>query len=196
MLDNGLFTGTGGTLSGAGASGQVATGWQGVNSAPDASTVTVAFSKSVHPTLTGLPQQVMTVSGVGNNAAQFRFARNFAALPAGLVAGNRVYAEMDVSWTNAVNIWQLWLRLSFYGATTREVMDGGTLTPAGTAQVALPAAIGGIMRTPPLEIPPGATNCLVRLEGQTLTNGQPCSMTVAAGRASLRRAGTTGLLAA
>jgi lysophospholipase L1-like esterase len=196
MLDNGLFTGTAGTLSGAGASGQVASGWQGVNSAADASTVTVAFSKSVHPTLSGLPQQVMTVGGVGNNAAQFRFARNFAALPAGLIAGNRVYAEMDVSWANAVNIWQLWLRLSFYGSTTREVMDGGTLTPAGTAQAPLPVSASGIMRTPPLEVPAGATSCLLRLEGQTLVNGQPCSMTVTAGRASFRRAGATGLLAA
>ena len=196
LLDNGMFSGSAGTLSGAAASGQVATGWAGLNSAADASTMTVAFSKSMHPTLSGLPQQVMTVAGTGNSGAQFRLSRNVPALQAGLTAGMRVYAEMDVSWLNAVNIWQLWLRLSFYGATTREVMDGGTLTPAGTAQAPLPPAAGGIMRTPPMEIPAGATSYLLRLEGQTLTNGQPCSMTVTAGRASLRRAGVTGLVAA
>ncbi len=201
MVTNGMLSGTAGSLfaptgSGGGASGQVATGWTGGNSATGISDVTCALSKGTHPAYPTLPTQVMTIGGVGNSASGFRILQTLPALPTGLVAGDVIYAEMDVSWVNAANIRQLWLRLGVNdGTTTTEACDGGTLVPSGTSALPLPASASGLMRTPPLVIPPNLASITVRLEGTTLTNGVACSMTVSASRAALRK-GRIGALSA
>ena len=196
MLDNGMFTGTTGSLFGSGASGQVATNWTGGNTTTGISDVAVALSKGTHATYPTMPTQVMTVSGTGNSASGFRFMRTLPSFPAGLAVGDTVYGEMDVSWSNAVNIRHLWLRLTISdGTTSTEAMEGGTLVPSGTTALTLPASHSGIMRTPPLSIPANAASIILRLEGVTLTNGAPCSMVVNASRAALRKTNLRGLRA-
>jgi hypothetical protein len=196
MLDNGMFVGAAGSLFGSGASGQVATNWTGGNTTTGVSDVAVALSKGTHATYPTMPTQVMTVSGVGNSASGFRFIRTLPAFPAGLVAGDFIHGEMEVGWTNAVNIRQLWLRLSISdGTTTTETMEGGTLVPSGTSPLPLPAAHMGVMRTPPLVVPPNAVSMTLRLEGVTLTNGASCSMVVTASRAAVRKTNLRGLRA-
>ena len=170
MLANGLFTGTGGTSSGTGGSGVVATNWQ---NRVISGTMTAVASK-LTPESAELVSERQQIVVSFTTAGEYRFQPSGvgagAVIPAGLVAGDLVYAEADVEITALSGvISQLALTIFDFGTGDisfsidmyRNIASGNPLPivplPAPNAAGNIYSSLKMRLKTPPLLFGDGAT---------------------------------------
>ena len=200
ILANGLMAGTGGTISftsGGPATGQVATSWVGGFNGTVATTLTIALSKGANAVNSTIPAQVLTLSGTADGQAG-KIDQNVALLPAGIVAGDRLYGQCRLSWTNAANIKAVNIRLNLTGATSPEAYDGLDFAPSGTQRLAVPTSFAAMssgpatFTTPALTVPASMTAIRMRVEVTPLATGVATSITLAVEGCAVRKAGLGG----
>lgn len=197
MLANGIMLGTGGSISfssGGAASGTVATSWSAGTNTGSATTLTFAMSKGANSANSTIPTQIMTIAGTADGTAG-KIEQTIASIPAGVVAGDKIIAQCRMSWTNAVNMKAVDIRLSGFGATSPETYDGLDFAPSGTQRQALPTAFASMtggaatFTTPALTIPASPTSIRLRVEATPLTSGSTTSITLTVEGCSVRKAG-------
>lgn len=154
LISVGLMAGTGGTLTGTGTSGQVATGWSGVIQTPG--TVTAAFSKEADATGTNLERQVVTLGGTGNAGSQpgggTRVSVGLPVFVSNIAAGDTVFLEAEVEWSGASGVVGFHPNLGFGAPVGINVSDNFLYTALDGD---LPPTSGGRLnlRTPNFVVP-------------------------------------------
>lgn len=194
LLTNGTMLGTTGSAA-FGATGQVPSNWQIGFDSSGGSSMTIAASKTSSPSNATMPAATITFGGTGDARfmrmwSQSVAGNNSVAIPAGVVAGDRLAASCDVSWNGLTNFRYVALRLqASNGSNSYQSWDGGTLTPAGTTAVAMPQNFtGALMTTPELVVPNGMTNLAFFIEAAPMS-GASLGGTVTISRCSIRKAG-------
>lgn len=166
LLANAMVDGTGGTKSGAGVTGAVATSWNAVGSTE----AVAAFSKVADAA--GRAWQQVALSGTPTNAGMtVRFSQNVDV--AKLSPGDRLEGvcemEFDAPASGVTNAVGPWLELLPTATPAVETVVGGYQNPTGGFGMSAPAAAGpGLVRAPVFTVPPGLTalTFVVRCYGQ------------------------------
>jgi hypothetical protein len=186
IMLNGLMAGTGGSVAfttGNPASGSVATSWIGGFASSTATTLVIVLSKGTNAANATIPTQILTMSGTADGNAG-KLDQTVGSIPTGIAAGDKLYGECRLSWSNAANIKSLDVRLTIVGATTQEGMALQAYNPAGTVAVVIPAAFtsmsGGAatVTTPAVTVPASPTSIRMRVEVVPLTNAVTTSVTL------------------
>lgn len=175
----GLFTGTGGSSNGTGASGTVATGWQ--NRVISGTMTAVAVSPAARADIGGAGNwQEIGISVT--SAGVYRLEPS--ATITGQSAGDTVVGEIDLSWTGAANM--LYCQLNVFDIGGASGNGAIAFKNPGLSTLYLPASSGGTIRliTDPFVITTGNTGIAFRTEAGFDNSG---TCTLKAGQASLRK---------
>lgn len=171
MLANAIFAGTGGTNTGTGASGVVPTSWQNRVISGTMTAVASKLSPANAEDVGERLQIAISFSAAGEHRLQPSGVGGGATLPAGIVAGDVLYAEVDVEITalsGQVKALQLQL-FDFDGSSNiSTVFDMKTNlwpgNPLPLVPLAAPNGVGNLatsiklrLRTPPMIYADGAT---------------------------------------
>ncbi|HEX7873048.1 MAG TPA: hypothetical protein VF475_09065 [Sphingobium sp.] len=172
----------------AGNSSGLATNWY---LAGIAGTVTATPTKGTDATLTTLPTQIVTLGGTADgNSPRLEFnltpGTNFTNT---LGAGDRVYAEVDISATGltAVRAVSIVLQVTS-GGITKTYIDGTYANVNGQATGNLPASFTALLHTPPMVLEGSVTAVRCYVFYQTASSGSLAGA-IAHSRLSIRKAG-------
>lgn len=170
MLANGLFVGTGGVSNGTGASGSVADSWQNRVISGTMTAVASKLAPESSDLVSQRQQFALSFTTAGEHRVQPQGVGAGAALPAGLVPGDLIYAEADIEITAlSGSITQLNLMifdfvaadLSYAVDMHRNIASGNPLPvvplPAPNGVVNLYSSLKMRLKTPQMIFGDGAT---------------------------------------
>lgn len=193
IVSNGLLAGSAAVGAGTqvnnipagAASGNVPTGgWlAGFTGNDAANPLTVAFSKGTHPTISTLSTVVMTLGGSGGNVGAM--LNQPITIPAGVAAGDKLYGEADISYTDLSNVRAVVLEIGLSGGY--KAIDGAPGVMVSSAM--LPATFSGLWRTPALSLPTSPSGLYVRVSVIPNNTGLAVAGVVTISRVALRKAG-------